>query len=66
MANVIKTTILMDKTIHDLLVERYGQRRISKSINELLKKSLFPRKSMYGRDPWLTLKSDEENEHPDL
>lgn len=67
MANVVKTTILMDETIHDLLVKRYGQRRISKTVNKLLKRSLFrPKKSMYGKDPWLTMKIEEKNEHPDL
>jgi len=69
MANLIKTTILMDKNIHNLLVGKYGQRGISKSVNELLRKALFkPKKSMYGCDPWLKMEIEDRHvdEHPDL
>ncbi len=57
----------MDEAIHNLLVKRYGQRHISQSVNELLKKALFrQKKTMYGKDPWLTMKIEERDEHNNL
>ncbi len=69
MANSVKTTVLMDENIHNLLVRRYGKRGISKSVNTLLKKALFkPKKGMYGCDPWLNMEIRDRHidEHPDL
>ena len=64
----VKTTIILKDEVYDELIKRYGRRKISKTINEVLMERLSgPKKSMFGSAPWLTTKGlrDESEEHED-
>ena len=65
----VKTTILLREDVRDHLLGKAGPRGLSDAINEILAKSLFPRKaSLFGADPWLSPKGlrDERDPHEDL
>ncbi|ODS42813.1 MAG: hypothetical protein MSIBF_05935 [Candidatus Altiarchaeales archaeon IMC4] len=70
MANLVKTTILLDENLRTVLINRFGQRGLSKAINELVGVSLFKpkQKSMFGSCPKLTMEIPDRHvdEHPDL
>jgi predicted CopG family antitoxin len=62
----VKTTVILKDEIYEHLVKKYGRRKISKTINEVLMKQFSgSKKSMYGADPWLTVKAlrDEKELH---
>jgi predicted CopG family antitoxin len=62
----VKTTIILKDEIYDQLVKKYGRRKISKTINEVLMEQFTkPKKSMFGADPWLTQQGlrDERDAH---
>ncbi len=61
-----KTTIVLKDEIYEQLIKRYGRRKISQTINEVLMKQFSrPKKSMFGVDRWLTVKGlrDERDPH---
>ncbi len=65
---MVKTTVILRDEIHEILVKKYGRRKISETINKILEKNLLrTKKSMFGVDPWLTTEGlrDEEG-HEDL
>jgi hypothetical protein len=65
----VKTTILLKDEIYEQIVKKYGRRKISKTINEVLTKQFsVPRESMFGVDPWLTSTGlrDEKEPHESL
>lgn len=65
----VRTTILLREDVREHLLRKVGPRGLSEAINEILVKSLFPRKrSLFGADPWLTTKGlrDEREPHEDL
>ena len=62
----VKTTILLRDEVYDHLVKKYGRRKISKTINEVLMEQFSsPKHSLFGSAPWLTTKGlrDEREEH---
>ena len=62
----VKTTIVLKDEVYEYLVKKFGKRKISEVINQMLMKQFFkPFKSMFGVDPWLTTKNlrDEEKPH---
>ncbi len=65
---MVKTTILLRDDLYDILIRKYGRRRISETINKTLEKTLLkPKKGMFGVDPWLNtknLRDEEEHESP--
>ncbi|MBU2617950.1 MAG: hypothetical protein KKI07_04660 [Euryarchaeota archaeon] len=65
---MVKTTVILKDEIHEILVERFGRRKISETINKILEKNLLrTKKSMFGVDPWLTTEGlRDEREHEDL
>ncbi len=61
----VKTTILLKDEIYEQLVKKYGRRKISKTINEVLTKQFStPKKSMFGVDPWLTVTGLRDEKEP--
>lgn len=65
---MVKTTIILRDDLYDILIRKYGRRRISETINKTLEKILLkPKKGMFGIDPWLNtenLRDEEEHESP--
>ncbi|MBS7617268.1 hypothetical protein KEJ25_01435 [Candidatus Bathyarchaeota archaeon] len=62
----VKTTIILEDEIYEYLIKKFGRRKISKAVNEVLIRGLFkPTKSMFGVDSWLTTEGlrDEEELH---
>lgn len=62
----VKTTIILKDEIYEHLVKKFGRRKISEAINQLLMKNLFkPVESMFGVDPWITTEGlrDEDEAH---
>jgi hypothetical protein len=62
----VKTTIVLKDEVYDELVKKFGRRKISKTINEvLMERFSTPKKSMFGADPWLTTQGlrDEKEAH---
>jgi hypothetical protein len=61
----VKTTILLKDEIYEELVKKYGRRKISKTINEVLTKQFSTtKKSMFGADPWLTVTGLRDEKEP--
>jgi len=62
----VKTTITLRDEVYEYLIKKFGRRKISQAVNQVLMKQLFkPTKSMFGVDPWLTTQGlrDEEESH---
>ena len=62
----VKTTVILRDEVYEYLVKKFGKRKISEAINQVLMKHLFKSpKSMFGVDPWLTTEGlrDEEELH---
>ncbi len=60
-----KTTIILKDEIYEHLIKRYGRRKISKTINEVLMKQFSrSKKSMFGVDRWLTVKGLRDEREP--
>ncbi len=62
----VKTTIILKDELYDYLVKKYGRRKISKTINDVLMNQFsMSKKSMFGVDPWLNIKGlrDEKETH---
>ncbi|MEM3070849.1 MAG: hypothetical protein QW638_08160 [Candidatus Bathyarchaeia archaeon] len=61
----VKTTITLRDEVYEYLIRKFGKRRISEAVNEVLMKELFrPVKSMFGVDPWLTTEGLRDEEEP--
>ena len=61
----VKTTIILRDEVYELLIKKFGRRKISEVINEVLMKELFkPTESMFGIDPWLTTQNLRDEEEP--
>jgi len=61
----VKTTIVLKDEVYEYLVKKFGKRKISEVINQMLMKQFFkPFKSMFGVDPWLTTKNLRDEEEP--
>jgi len=61
----VKTTIILRDEIYTYLIERFGRRKMSETINRALMKYLFePTESMFGVDPWLTTENLRDEEEP--
>lgn len=61
----VKTTVVLKDEIYEHLVKKYGRRKISKTINEVLTKQFSkPKESMFGADPWLTVKRLRDEGEP--
>jgi len=61
----VKTTIILKDEIYELLIKKFGRRKISEAINQALMKQLFkPVGSMFGVDPWLTTENLRDEEEP--
>ncbi|MBS7654992.1 hypothetical protein KEJ50_00580 [Candidatus Bathyarchaeota archaeon] len=61
----VKTTVILKDEIYEYLIKKFGKRKISEAINKALMKQLFkPPKSMFGVDPWLTIKGLRDEEEP--
>ncbi|MEM4728114.1 MAG: hypothetical protein QXD04_07670 [Candidatus Bathyarchaeia archaeon] len=61
----VKTTITLRDEVYEYLIRKFGRRRISEAVNEVLMKELFrPVKSMFGVDPWLTTERLRDEEEP--
>jgi hypothetical protein len=61
----VKTTIVLKDEVYEYLVKKFGKRKISEAINQMLMKQFFkPFKSMFGVDPWLTTKNLRDEEEP--
>lgn len=60
-----KTTIILKDEIYEHLIKRYGRRKISQTINEVLMKQFSrSKKSMFGVDRWLTVKGLRDEREP--
>lgn len=60
-----KTTIILKDEIYEQLIKRYGRRKISQTINEVLMKQFSrSKKSMFGVDRWLTAKGLRDEREP--
>ena len=60
-----KTTIVLKDEIYEHLIKRYGRRKISQTINEVLMKQFSrSKKSMFGVDRWLTVKGLRDEREP--
>ncbi len=60
-----KTTIVLKDEIYEHLIKRYGRRKISQTINEVLMKQFSQsKKSMFGVDRWLTVKGLRDEREP--
>jgi len=62
----VKTTIILRDEIYEYLIKKFGRRKISQAVNQILMKQLFkpPTKSMFGVDPWLTTHGLRDEEEP--
>jgi hypothetical protein len=61
----VKTTIILKDELYDHLVKKYGRRKISKTINDVLASQFSkPGKGMFGVDPWLTVKGLRDEKEP--
>jgi predicted CopG family antitoxin len=61
----VKTTITLRDEVYEYLIKKFGRRKISQAVNQVLMKQLFrPAKSMFGVDPWLTTKGLRDEEEP--
>jgi predicted CopG family antitoxin len=61
----VKTTITLRDEVYEYLIKKFGRRKISQAVNEVLMKNLFkPTKSMFGVDPWLTTQGLRDEEEP--
>lgn len=61
----VKTTIILKDEIYELLIKKHGRRKISKTINEVLMKQFSrSKKTMFGIDPWLTVKGLRDEKEP--
>jgi len=61
----VKTTIILKDELYDHLVKKYGRRKISKTINDALMNQFSKsKKSMFGTDPWLTVKGLRDEKEP--
>lgn len=61
----VKTTVILRDEVYEYLVKKFGRRKISEAINQVLMKQLFkPPKSMFGVDPWLTTEDLRDEEEP--
>ena len=62
----VKTTIILKDELYDHLVKKYGRRKISKTINDVLMDQFSKpkKKSMFGADPWLTVKGLRDEKEP--
>lgn len=50
----MRTTVELNDAIYKKIVDEYGKRNISKTINELLFRYFFrKKKDIFGIDPWL-------------
>lgn len=49
---VVKTTLLLRKDVHQRIIARFGRKRVSEGVNELLFRELVKagRKDMFGVD----------------
>ncbi len=61
----VKTTVILKDEVYDYLIKKFGKRKISEAINQVIMKEIFkPVKSMFGVDPWLTTKNLRDEEEP--
>lgn len=61
----VKTTIILKDELYEHLIKKYGRRKISKTINDVLASQFSKsRKSMFGADPWLTVKGLRDEKEP--
>jgi len=61
----VKTTITLRDEVYEYLIKKFGRRKMSEAVNQVLMKQLFkPVKSMFGIDPWLTTKGLRDEEEP--
>jgi len=61
----VKTTITLRDEVYEYLIKKFGRRKISQAVNQVLMKQLFkPTKSMFGVDPWLTTRDLRDEEEP--
>jgi len=62
----VKTTITLRDEVYEYLIKKFGRRKISLAVNQVLMKQLFrkPTKSMFGVDPWLTTRGLRDEEEP--
>jgi hypothetical protein len=53
--NYLRTTVELNDVIYNKIVEMFGKRNISNTINDILFRyfSKQKEKSMFGSDPWL-------------
>ncbi len=51
----MRTTVELNDTVYKTIVNKYGKRNISTTINDILVRHLFKqkKKDMFGADPWL-------------
>jgi len=51
----MRTTVELNDTIYKTIVNKYGKRNLSNTINDILNKHFFKQKknTMFGADPWL-------------
>jgi hypothetical protein len=65
MQTPIKTTIILKDEIYEHLIKKYGRRKISKTINEVLAAQFSrSKKSMFGVDPWLNTRGLRDEKEP--
>jgi hypothetical protein len=61
----VKTTIILKDEIYQHLITKYGRRKISKTINDILTSRFSKsKKSIFGVDPWLTVKGLRDEREP--
>jgi len=61
----VKTTITLRDEVYEYLIKKFGRRKMSQAVNQVLMKQLFkPSKSMFGVDPWLTTRGLRDEEEP--
>ena len=61
----VKTTITLRDEVYEYLIKKFGRRKISEAVNQVLMRQLFkPSKSMFGVDPWLTTRGLRDEEEP--
>jgi hypothetical protein len=63
----MRTTVELNDTVYKKIVNTYGKRNISNTINDILFRHFFKqkKKDMFGADPWLkkTSLKDLRDEH---
>lgn len=62
----VKTTVTLKDEVYEYLIKKFGRRKISEVVNQVLMKHLFkpPVESMFGIDPWLTTSGLRNEEEP--